>query len=111
MFTFNIIHQIYRIIFHPPPSVILIKWNISFVTEVLEQPGSETGENNIVAIREWHHANVDKQRTLLADIDITPHRGVVYITWHFNVLHWEMQAARNVGFIKGSYAENVNNKR
>ena len=36
----------------PNPSVILIKCNISFVTEVLEQPGSKTREHNIVAIRE-----------------------------------------------------------
>ena len=29
-----IINQINLIIFHPTPSVILIKWNISFVTDV-----------------------------------------------------------------------------
>ena len=44
---------IYLIIFHPAPSVIFIKWNISFVTEVLEQPGSEACEHKIVAILEW----------------------------------------------------------
>ena len=46
IFTFFIINQIYLIIFHPTPSVILIKWNISFVTEVLEQPESKTRKHN-----------------------------------------------------------------
>ena len=65
--------------------------NISFVTEVLEQPGSETHEHNVVAIRELRQAIV--VRTLLADVDVTPPRGAVQITWHFNFLHREMQAA------------------
>ena len=93
IFTFYIINQIYLIIFHPTPTVILIKWSISFVMEVLEQPGSETHEHNVVAIRKWRQAIVDKQRTLLADVDVTPPRGLVQITWHFSVLHREMQAA------------------
>ena len=38
IFTFYIINQIYIIIFHPNPMVILEKINILFVTEVLEQP-------------------------------------------------------------------------
>ena len=42
LFTFYSINQIYLIIFHPTASVILIKRNISFVMEVLEQPGRET---------------------------------------------------------------------
>ena len=67
--------------------------------EVLEQPGSETHEHNVVAIREWCHIIVDKQGTLLADIDVTLPRGAVQITWHFNVLHQEMQAAKNVCFL------------
>ena len=37
----------------------------------LEQPGSKTCEHNVVAICEWSHTN-DKQRTLLADDDVTP---------------------------------------
>ena len=65
------------ITFNPTPSVILIKYNISIVTEELEQPGSETREHNVVAIRELRHANVDKERTLLADVDVTPPRGAV----------------------------------
>ena len=67
--------------------------------EVLEQPGSETRVHNVVTIHELCHANVDKQSKLLADIDITLPRGAVWITGHFNVLHGEMQAARNVGFM------------
>ena len=80
IFTFYIINKIYSIIFHPTPSVILIKWNVSFVTEVLargEQPGSKTHEHNVVAICEWCHAIFDKQRTLLADVDGSPPRGAV----------------------------------
>ena len=64
---------------------------------MLEQPGSETRVHNVVTIHELCQANVDKQSKLLADIDIT--RGAVWITGHFNVLHGEMQAARNVGFM------------
>ena len=62
---------------HPSPSSILTKLNISFVTEVMEQPGSETHEHNAVAIRERNHTNVDKQRMLLDDSDVAPPRGVV----------------------------------
>ena len=98
-FKFYIIKQMSLIIFHPTPSAIHIKGNISFVTEVLEQPGGETREHNIVAIRECRHAYVDKKRTLLADIDVTPPRGAVHVTCLFNVLHREMQAAKTVGFI------------
>ena len=42
------------------------------------------------------------------DAGCHPCRGAVQIIWHFNVLHREMQAARNVGFIKDNYTENVN---
>ena len=45
-----IIKQIYLIIFHPTPSVILTHWNISFEREVLEQPVHETREHTVVAI-------------------------------------------------------------
>ena len=66
--------------------------------EVLEQPGSGT-EHNVVAMGKWGLAIVNNQRMVLADVDVTPARGAVQITWHFNVLHWEMQAARYIGFI------------
>ena len=76
IFTFYIINQTYLIIFHPNLLVILEKWNILIVTEVLEQPANESPVHNIVEILEWRHANVDKQRMLLADVDVTPPRGV-----------------------------------
>ena len=75
IFTFYIIHQIYLIIFHPNSLAILEKWNILFITEVLEQPANESPAHNVVAIREWRHANADKQRKLLVDVDDTPPRG------------------------------------
>ena len=40
-------------------------------------PYKITCEHNIVAIRECCYANVDKQRMLLADVGVTPPRGVV----------------------------------
>ena len=63
------------IIFDPTPLVTLMKRNIVFVTEVLEQPGSETRVHYVVTILELHHANVEKQNKLLADVDVTPPRG------------------------------------
>ena len=60
---------------------------------MLEQPESETCVHNIEMIPELRHRNVDKQSKLLVDIDVTPPRGAVHITLHFNVLHREMQAA------------------
>ena len=44
---------------------------------VLEQPGRETREHNVVVICDWRHANVDKQRTSLADAEVTRPRGAV----------------------------------
>ena len=66
---------------------------------MLVQPGSKTGVHNIKTICELRHTNVDKQSKLLVDVDVTPPRGAVYNLWHFNVLHREMQAARNIGFM------------
>ena len=73
--SFYIIDQIYLIILHPTPLVTLIKWNIVFVREVLEQTGSETCIHKTVTICELRHANLDKQSKLLADV--TPPRGSV----------------------------------
>ena len=75
IFTFYIINQIYLIIFHSNSLVILDKWNILFLTEVLEQPANESPVHNVVVIREWRHTNVDKQRKLLVDVDVTSPRG------------------------------------
>ena len=72
-----IINQIYLIIFHQTPLVTLIKWNIVYVTEVLEQPGIETHAHNAVTICELRHANVNKQNKLLADVEVTTPRGAV----------------------------------
>ena len=44
--------------------------------EVFEQPGSETHEHNVLAIREWRHAIINEQRTSLADVDVTTPRVV-----------------------------------
>ena len=51
-----------------------------FVTDVLEQPWNESPVHNIVTICKCRHANVDKQRQLLLDVDITPPLGVAQIT-------------------------------
>ena len=67
----------YLSILHPTPLVILIKWNIVFATEVLEQPGSETCVHNVVTVRELRRTNVDKQSKLLAGVDVTPPKGAV----------------------------------
>ena len=45
--------------------------------DVLEQPGSETREHIIVAIRKWRPENVDKWKISLADIDVPPPWGSV----------------------------------
>ena len=76
-YIYILYYQIHLIIFYPTPLVTLIKWNIVFVTEVLEQPGSETPVHNVVTICELLRANVDKQSKLLADIDVTLPRGAV----------------------------------
>ena len=59
----------------PKPASYPYKRNILFVMEVLEQPGRETCVHNILVISENHHANVDKQRKLLDDIDVAQHRA------------------------------------
>ena len=65
--------------------------------KVLEQSGGE-----IMNITSWRYVNDVTQlslKMLLADVDVTPPRGVVQITWHFNVLHREAQANKHFGFI------------
>ena len=48
--------------------------------EVLEQLGDGTPALKAMAIRDQRHANVSKQRTLLADADVVPHHGSAPIT-------------------------------
>ena len=50
------------------------------LTEVLEQQGGGTPALNVMVIRDQGHANVSKQRTLLADADVAPHHGSAPIT-------------------------------
>ena len=47
---------------------------------MLEQLGSRTREHNVVVIQEGRHTNVNKQRTLLADVDVTPPIDADWIT-------------------------------
>ena len=43
--------------------------------EVLEQPRGGIPALNVMAICDWRHTNVSKQRTLLADVDVAPPHG------------------------------------
>ena len=66
MFTFYILNLISIIILHPIRLVFLI-FRIKYChMEVLEQPALK-----VTTIRDQSHANVSKQRKLLADIDMT----------------------------------------
>ena len=74
-FTFYIINQICFIILYQIKLVVFI-FEIKYCpTEVLEQPGGGTHALNVMAIRDQGHANVSKQRTLLANADVAPHHG------------------------------------
>ena len=42
----------------------------------MEQPGGGTPAPNVMAIRDQRHAKVSKQRTLLADADVSPRKNV-----------------------------------
>ena len=73
IFTFYIINQISFIIKHLTGLVFLIFTFKSNLTEVLQQLGGGTPELNVMAIRDQRHANVSKQRKLLADVDVQGH--------------------------------------
>ena len=80
IFKFYIINQICFIILYHIRLVFLI-FEIKYcLTEVLEQPGGGTPALNVMAICDQRHANVSKQRTLLADADVAPHHGSAPIT-------------------------------
>ena len=49
----------------------------TYLTEVLELPRGGTPALNIMVIHAQCHANVSKQRTLFADIDVGSLEGVV----------------------------------
>ena len=78
-FTFYIINQICFIILYQIKLVVFIFETKYCPTEVLEQPGGGTHALNVMAIRDQGHANVSKQRTLLANADIAPHHGSALI--------------------------------
>ena len=85
--TIYIISQICIIILPQIRLVFLIHvFEIKYCqTEVLEQPGGGTPSLNVMTIHDQRHANVSKQRTLLADADVAPHHGSAPITWLVNV--------------------------
>ena len=80
IFTFYIISQIYFIILYQIRLVFLIFENKYCLMEVLEQLRGGTSALNAMAIRDQRHANLSKQRTLLADADVVPHHGSAPIT-------------------------------
>ena len=80
IFTLYIINQSCLIILYQIRLVFLI-FEIKYcLTVVLEQPVGGTPALNIMAIRDQRHANVSKERTLLADADVAPHHGSDPIT-------------------------------
>ena len=95
IFTFYIINQVCFIILHQNRLVFLISEIKYCLTEVLEQQRGGTPALNVMAIRDQCHANVSKQRTLLADADVAP------ITKLVNVFHREMNCNKNASFISG----------
>ena len=101
IFTFYIINQICIIILYQIRLVFLI-FEIKYcLTEVLEQPGGGTLALNVMVVYDQRHANVSKQRTLLADADVAPPHGSAPITWLVNVFHREMNCNKNASFISG----------
>ena len=56
----------------PIPASYPFKMKYLFVMEVLEQPGSGTRVHNVMVIRGLRHPNMDKQRKILANVDVTP---------------------------------------
>ena len=73
IFTFYIINQICFIILYQI-RLVFLAFEIKYcLTEVLEQPRGGTPALNVMAIHDQRHANVNKQRTLLADADVALH--------------------------------------
>ena len=59
-----------------PVRLVFLIFRINYcLTEGLEQPGRGTPALNVIAIRDQRYANVSKQRTLLADVDVAPPHG------------------------------------
>ena len=75
IFTIYIINQISIIIRHPIRLVFLLLKIKYCLMEVLEQPGGGTPTLNVMVIRDQGHANVSKQGTLFADVNVVPPQG------------------------------------
>ena len=75
MFTFYIIIQLSIFIQHLTRLVFYISVIKSSLTEVSEQPRDETPALNVMEIRDQRHANVNKQRMLLVDVEVAPPKG------------------------------------
>ena len=98
IFTFYIINQICIIILYQIRLDFFI-FEIKYrLTEVLKQPGGGTPALYAMAIHDQRHANVSKERTLLADAEVAPPHGSVPITWLVNVFHQEMNCNKNARF-------------
>ena len=80
--TFYIINQIRFIILYQIRLVFLISEIILPNGDLGTAGGGGVGTPvlNVMAICDQRHANVSKQRTLLADADVAPHYGSAPIT-------------------------------
>ena len=75
LLTFYIINQLPIIILRSIWLVIII-FKIKYCqTEVLKQPRDGSHAFNVMVICNQRHANVSKQRTLLADVDVVSSHG------------------------------------
>ena len=70
-----IVNQISIFIQHLTRLVVWIWVVKSNLTDVSEKPRGETPILNVMAMRDQHHANISKQRTLLVDGDVAPPQG------------------------------------
>ena len=71
----------YTLLFYTKIRLVFLIFEIKYcLTKVLEQPGDGTPALNVMAIRDQRHANVSKQRMLLADADVAPHHGLAPVT-------------------------------
>ena len=76
LFTFYIINQISIIIKHLTVLVFLRITIKSYLTGGLVTARRRNSRLKVMTIHNQHHANVSKQRTLLAEVDLTTSKGV-----------------------------------
>ena len=72
IFIFHIINPISAITLHLNALVFVISGIKYHLTEILEQPGGGFPALNVMEIHGRRHANVCKQRTLQAEVDVAP---------------------------------------